>query len=66
LHGFETSSLIFQEEHRLGVLENMVLRRIFGLLMEEVREDQKKLYNVELRDLYHSPNSMKMITPRRS
>jgi hypothetical protein len=54
------------EEHRLGVLENMVLRRIFGLLMEEVREDQKKLYNVELRDLYHSPNSMKMITPRRS
>jgi len=57
-------SLIFQEEHRLGVLENMVLRRISGPLMEEVTEDRRKLHYVELRDLYHSPNSMKMITPR--
>jgi len=43
----------------------MVLRRIFGPLMEEVSADCRKLPNVELHDLYLSPNSMKMITPRR-
>jgi hypothetical protein len=58
-------SLTFQEEHRLGVFENMVLRRIFGPLMEEVSADWRKLHNVELHDLYLSPNNMKMITPRK-
>jgi hypothetical protein len=43
----------------------MVLRRIFGPLMEEVSADWRELHNVELHDLCLSPNSMKMITPRR-
>jgi hypothetical protein len=31
LYGYETWSLTLREEHRLGVFENRVLRRIFGL-----------------------------------
>jgi len=58
-------SLTFQEEHRLGVFQKMVLRRIFGPLMEAVSADWRKLHNMELCDLYHPSNSMKMITPRR-
>jgi hypothetical protein len=30
LYGCETWSLTLREEHRLGVLENVVLKRIFG------------------------------------
>ena len=30
LYGYETWSLTLREEHRLGVFENRVLRRIFG------------------------------------
>jgi hypothetical protein len=30
LYGCETWSLTLREEHRLGVFENRVLRRIFG------------------------------------
>jgi hypothetical protein len=35
LHGCETLSLTFREEYRLGVFENRVLRRIFGLKRDE-------------------------------
>jgi hypothetical protein len=30
LYGYETWSLILREEHRLGVFENSVVRRIFA------------------------------------
>jgi hypothetical protein len=30
LYGFETWSLTLREERRLGLLENRVLRRVFG------------------------------------
>jgi hypothetical protein len=36
LYGCETWSLILGEEHRLGVFENRVLRRIFGPKRDEV------------------------------
>jgi hypothetical protein len=36
LHGCETWSLIFREEHRLRVFENRVLRRIFRPKRDEV------------------------------
>ena len=36
LYGCETWSLALREERRLRVLENRVLRRIFGLRMDEV------------------------------
>jgi len=38
LYGYETWSLTLREEHRLRVLENRVLRRIFGPKRDEVRE----------------------------
>jgi hypothetical protein len=36
------------------VLENKVLRRIFGPKMDEVTGEWRKLHNEELRDLYSS------------
>jgi hypothetical protein len=36
LYGCETWSLTLREEHRLGVFEDRVLRRIFGLKRDEV------------------------------
>jgi hypothetical protein len=36
LYGCETWSLTLREEHRLGVFENRVLRRICGLKRDEV------------------------------
>jgi hypothetical protein len=36
LYGCETLSLLLREEHRLGVFENRVLRRIFGPKTDEV------------------------------
>jgi hypothetical protein len=39
LYGYETLSLILREEHKLRVLENRVLRRIFGPRRDEVTGD---------------------------
>jgi hypothetical protein len=50
LHGCETWSLILREEHRLGVFENKVLRRIFGPKRYEVMGGWRKIPNEELRD----------------
>jgi hypothetical protein len=36
LYGFETWPLILREGHRLKVLENKVLRRVFVLKMDEI------------------------------
>jgi len=45
-----------REEHRLRVFETGVLRRIFEPRRDEVRRKWRKLHNVELNDLYSSPN----------
>jgi hypothetical protein len=55
LYGCETWSLALREEHRLGVFENRVLRRIFGRKRDEVTGEWRKLHNEELHDLYSSP-----------
>jgi hypothetical protein len=48
MHGYETWSLTLREEHRLGVFENRVLRRIFRPMRDEVTgEWKKKLHNEE-------------------
>jgi hypothetical protein len=52
-------------EHRLGVFENRVLRRIFGPKMDEVTGKWRKLHNEELNDLYCSPNIVRGIKFRR-
>jgi hypothetical protein len=65
LYGCETWSLTLREEHRLRVFENRVLRRIFGLKRHEVAGGWRKLHNEELRNLFSSPNIIRMIKSRR-
>jgi hypothetical protein len=47
------------------VLENRVLRRIFGPKRDEVTGEWRKLHNEELRDLYSSPSIIRMVKSRR-
>jgi hypothetical protein len=63
--GGENWSLILREEHRLGMVENRVLRRIFGSKRAEVTEDWRKLRNEELYSLYSSTNIIMVIKSRR-
>jgi hypothetical protein len=65
LYGCETWPLTLREEHRLRVLENRVLRRIFGPKRDEVSGEWRKLHNEELRDLYSSPSIIRLIKSRR-
>ena len=60
---FGTWSLILREERRLRVLENRVLRRIFGLRRDEVAWEWCKRHNEELNVLY-SPNIIRVIKSR--
>ena len=53
------------EESRLRVFENMVLRRVFGPRMDEIRVKWRTLHNVELNDLYPSPKVIRVIKSRR-
>jgi hypothetical protein len=54
-----------REDHRLGVFENRVLRRIFGPKRDEVTGGWRKLHNVELHNLDSSPSIIRMIKSRR-
>jgi hypothetical protein len=65
LYGCETWSLALREEHRLGVFENRVLKRIFGPKRDEVTRGCRKLHNEELHILYSSPNIIRQIKSRR-
>ena len=64
LCGCGTWSLILREKRRLRVFENRVLRRIFGPKWDEVKVEWRKLHNVELNDLYCSPNIVRVIKLR--
>jgi hypothetical protein len=66
LYRCETWSLTLREEHRLRAFENSVLRRIFGPRKDDVAGEWRKLHNEELRDLYSSPNIIKIIKSRRT
>jgi hypothetical protein len=46
------------------VIENRVLRRIFGLKRDEMTGEFRKLHNEELRDLYSSPSTIRIIKSR--
>jgi hypothetical protein len=63
--GCETWSLTLREEQRLRVLENRVLRRIFGPKRDEATGDWRRLHNEELSDMYASPNVFRVIRSRR-
>jgi hypothetical protein len=63
-YGCETWSLALEEEHRVGVFENRVLRKIFGLKSEE-DGSWRKLHNDKLHSLYSSLNIVRVIKSRR-
>ena len=65
LYGCETWSLALGEERRLRVLENRVLRTVFGSKRDEVTREWRKLHNEELRDLYSLPNIVRVVKSRR-
>jgi hypothetical protein len=52
-------------EHRLRVLENRVLRRIFGRKRVEMAVGWRRLRNGELHNLYSSPYIIRVIKLRR-
>ena len=60
MYGCETWSLTLREERKLRLLENRVLRRIFGPKRDEVTGEWRKLHNEELNDLYSSPNIVRV------
>jgi hypothetical protein len=57
--------LTLREERRQRVIENRVLRRIFGPKRDELPGEWKKLHNEELNDLYPLPNNVRVMKSRR-
>jgi hypothetical protein len=53
------------KEHRLRVFENRLLRRILGPKRDAVTGGWRKLHNEELRNVYSSPSTIRMIKARR-
>jgi hypothetical protein len=64
LYGCEAWSLTLKEERRLRVLENRILRRIFGPKRDE-KGLWRRIHNDELHGLYRSPNIVRVIKSRR-
>jgi hypothetical protein len=52
---------MLREEHRLGVFENRVPRRIYGTKRDEVTGEWRKLHNEELHNLYSSPDIIRQV-----
>jgi hypothetical protein len=52
LYGCESWSLTLREKSRLGVIENRVLRRVFGSKRDGVTGEWRKLHNEELNNLH--------------
>jgi len=50
-----------REKRKLRMLENMVLRRMFGPTSDEVTGEWRRLRNEELNGLYSSPNIVRVI-----
>jgi hypothetical protein len=58
-------SLTLREEHSLRVLENRVLRRIFGPKREEGAGGSRSQRNEELHNLHASEGTVRVIKSRR-
>ena len=56
--------LTFCVERRLRVLENRVLRKIFGSKRDNITGDWRRLHNGELYDLHYSRNIIQAIKSR--
>jgi hypothetical protein len=64
LYSYVLYSLTLREEQRLRVLENRVLRGMFGPKRDEATGEWRRLHNEELNDLYSSPNVIQVIKSR--
>ena len=64
VYGCETWSLTLRKERRLRLIENRVLRRIFGPKRDEVTGKWRKLHN-EFTDMWISPNIIRVIKSQR-
>ena len=64
LCGCETWTFTLREQRTLRLLENKVLRRIFGPKRDETTGEWRKLHSDELNDLYSSPNTVQLIKSR--
>ncbi|KAJ4427211.1 hypothetical protein ANN_24828 [Periplaneta americana] len=58
-------TLTLREEEILRLLENKVLRKIFGAKRDEVTGEWRKLHNAELHALYSSSDIIRNIKSRR-
>ena len=65
LYGCETWSLTLREKHRLRLVENRVLRKIFGRKTDEVTVEWRRLHSKKLHDRYCLPNTIRVIKSRR-
>jgi hypothetical protein len=65
LYMCETWSLTLREEHRLGVFENRVLRRMYVPKRVEVTGEWRKLHNEKLHDFYSLPSIIRTMKSRR-
>jgi hypothetical protein len=54
-----------EEDTRLRVSENRILRRICGPKRDEAIRERRKLHKEELNDLYSSLNIVRVIKSRR-
>jgi hypothetical protein len=53
-------SLTSRKQHRLKLIDNRVLRKVFGPKRAEVTADWRKLHTEELQDLYFWPYIISM------
>jgi hypothetical protein len=61
LYGSKTWSLALREECRSRVVENRVLRRIFGPMREKVAGSWSRMHSGELHNLHAQPNIIRAI-----
>ena len=64
LYGCETWCLILRKKCWLSIFENRNPRRIFKSKTDE-NGKWRKLHNEDIRSLYHSPNTLRVIKTRR-
>jgi hypothetical protein len=55
----EKIGLTLSKEHRLRVLENRALRRIFGPKLEDVTGEWRRLHNAKHYELYYTGKKFK-------
>jgi len=65
LYGCEIWSITLADEHKLRVLENKVLKKIYGPKQGDMAGEWRRLHNKELHGLYDSPDVVRIMKSRR-